>query len=249
MEKKLKRGKNKRTLPTFNQTIRSLNKLLSEKQPARINSSWISKNAPRIYRFIWKNVRNEIGDINWDKVTSSLKRKYQKRWTHRYLRTKRQWESLPFYEDQNEVDAIREKYQNKLYTFLAPADYDDKIIRDAISIAFVRIAQKGNLIAIKEIIALLRYTVDLWIEYCPKLFSWKGYESEIEEQLEACIRRYRFTGSFIVYLFKTLEYRGKGLRFTYSYSLDEQMLLGEKRRIENVVKDPETGNISYFKPF
>ncbi|MCX6763472.1 MAG: hypothetical protein NTZ97_01930 [Candidatus Moranbacteria bacterium] len=230
----------------FNQAIKALNKLFSKQQPAKISSLWISKNAPHVYRFVWKNVRNEIGDIDWDKVTSNLKRKYQKRWTHRHLRTKRQWESLPFYEDQNEVDAIIEKYKDKMYTFLAPADYDDKIVRDAISIAFVRIAQKGNTIAIKEIIALLRYTVDLWIEYCYKLRSWKGYESELEEQIEACIRRYRFTGSFIVYLFKTLEYRGRGLRFVYSYSLDEQMLLGEKRRIENVVKDPETGKISYF---
>jgi hypothetical protein len=136
-----------------------------------------------------------------------------------------------------------------MYTFIAPVDYEDKLIRDAISIAFVRIAQKGNILAINEITMLLRYTVDLWIEHCYQLRSWKGYESEIKEQLEACIRRYRFTGSFIAYLFKTLEYRGRGLRFIYSYSLDDRMLLGEKRRIENVVQDAETGEISYFKPF
>lgn len=233
----------------FSQAIRDLNKLLSRKKPDKINSSWISKNAPQIYRFIWKNVRNEIGDINWDKITSSLKRKYQKRWIHRYLRTKRQWESLKFYEDENEVIAIRDKHRDKMYTFIAPVDYEDKLMRDAISIAFVRIAQKGNILAINEITMLLRYTIDLWIEHCYQLRSWKGYESEIKEQLEACIRRYRFTGSFIAYLFKTLEYRGRCLRFIYSYSLDDQTLLGEKRRIENVIQDTETGEISYFKPF
>ncbi|MFA6285150.1 MAG: hypothetical protein WC643_01310 [Parcubacteria group bacterium] len=233
----------------FNQAIRDLNELLSQQQPEKINSSWISKNAPHIYRFIWKNIRNEIGDIDWDKVTSKLKRKYQKRWTPRYLRTKRQWESLVFYEDEKEVIAIREKYKNKMYTFITPMDYGDKLIRDSISIAFVRIAQKGNLLAIKEITLLLRYTVDLWVEYCYQLRSWKGYESEIEEQLEACIRRYRFTGSFIVYLFRTLEYRGRGLKFLYSYSLDNKMLFGERRMVENVVKDPETNEIRMYRPY
>jgi hypothetical protein len=234
-------------LINFDQAIKCLNRVLSKKQPVRINSSWIYYNTPYIYRFIWKNVRNEIGDIDWDKVTAALKRKYQKRWTHKYLRTKRQWESLAFYEDQNEVDAILKKHRDKLYTFLAPANYDDKISRDVISIAFVRIAQKGNILAKKRIVKLLRYTVDLWIEYCYQLRSWQGYESEIEEQLEACIRRYRFTGSFIVYLFKTLEYRGRGLKFLRSYSPDEPMLFGDKCRSENIIKDPETGEICYFR--
>lgn len=231
----------------FDQVIKKLNKILSKKKPISINSSWIYYNAPDIYRFIWKNVRNDIGDIDWDKVTFSLKRKYQKRWTHKYLRTKRQWESLAFYEDQSEVDIILEKYKDKLYTFLAPANFDDKLCRDAISIAFVRITQKGNILAKEKIVKLLRHTVDLWIEYCYQLQSWQGYESELDEQIEACIRRYRFTGSFIVYLFKTLEYRGRGLKYLHSFSTDEPMLLGNKSRIDNVVKDLETGEIRYFR--
>ena len=235
-------------MTNFVEATKDLNKLLANKKPDKINSTWIYKNAPYIYRFIWKNIRNEIGDIDWDRITSKLRSKYQKRWTSRYSRTKRQWELLAFYEDGNELSSIHAKYQDKMYVFIAPMDYADKLTRDTISIAFVRIAQKGNLLAIKEIALLLRYTVDLWIEHCYQLRSWKGYESELEEQIKACIRRYRFTGSFIAYLFKTLEYRGRGLKFLYSYSLDEQMCLGEKRRIENVVQDAETGQISYFNP-
>lgn len=233
----------------FNSAIKELNALLRKNNPSKISSSWISKNAPRIYRFIWKNVRNEVGDIDWDKITSVLKRKYQKRWVHRYLYTKRQWEALVFYENQEEIDFIIAKHHDKMYTFIAPADYNDKIIRDTISIAFVRIAQKGNLLAKNEVMKLLRFTVDLWIEYCWQLSSWKGYESELDEQMEACIRRYRFTGSFMVYLFRTLEYRGRGLKFLHSYSLDDQMPVSEKRRIENVVKDPETNQICFYKPY
>ena len=39
-------------------------------------------------------------------------------------------------------------------------------------------------------------------------------EDEIQNQLEACIRRYRYTGSFMSYVFRTLECAGRGIRPT-----------------------------------
>lgn len=233
----------------FNYAIKELDKLLKQKQPAEINSSWIYKNAPHIYRFIWKNVRTEINDIDWDRVISHLDKEFQKRWTCRHCRTKKQWKALKWYQGKRELKLVLKKYKEKLYIFLSPQDSEDRKIRNIIIVALVRISQKGNLSAKKEMIPLLRFTVDYWIESFPCLFSWKGYESELDSQLETCIRRYRFTGSFTTYLFRSLEYRGRGLRRLYSHSLDEQMFLGEKRRIENVVQDSETGEISYFKPF
>ena len=229
----------------FNQAIEKLNKLFSEKQPDKITRSWIAKNSPNVYRFIWKNVRAETGEIDWDRVTISLSRRFQKRWIYRKRLTKTQWESR-FYEDQKEFEKVREKYKDRLYTFLSVGDQDDWIIRDQISIAFVRIAQKGNGLAIREITSLLRFTIDFWIDHSYRIYNWRGYESEIHEQLEDCIRRYRFTGSFIGYLFKTLEYRGRGLRPLRAYSLDDQLFFGEKRRVENVIKDPETGETRMY---
>ena len=71
---------------------------------------------------------------------------------------------------------------------------------------------KGNVIAKEEVIKLLQFTVYDWIENSPKLFSWQGYESLIQNRIESCIRCYRYSGTFIGYLFKTLEYAGRGLK-------------------------------------
>jgi hypothetical protein len=229
----------------FNQAIQKINKLLLEKQPDKITRSWIVKNAPDVYRFIWKNIRAETGEIDWDRVTISLNRRFQKRWIYRKKLTKKQWESR-FYENQKEFGKIKEKYKDRLYTFLSVNNEDDWYMRDQISIAFVRIAQKGNILAIQEITNLLIFTIDFWIDHSYRIYNWRGYESEIQQQLEDCIRRYRFTGSFIGYLFKTLEYRGRGLRPLRAYSLDDQLYFGEKRRVENVVKDSETGKVQIY---
>ena len=53
-------------------------------------------------------------------------------------------------------------------------------MRDILSFALVKIAQKGNVIAKEEIIKLVRFTIDDWIERCPTLSSWEGYESLIK---------------------------------------------------------------------
>jgi len=119
-------------------------------------------------------------------------------------------------------------------------------IRDIISIALVRIAQKGNVLARQEIIKLVSFTIYEWIERCPKMFCWKGYDYLIQKRVEDCIRCYRYSGSFIGYLFKTLEYAGRGLRPIVAYSLDDPLCSGEKRRIDRIAQNPETGEILIY---
>lgn len=95
----------------------------------------------------------------------------------------------------------------------------------------------------QEIIKLVRFTIDEWIEHCPKISRWKGYEYLIKKRIEGCIRCYRYSGSFMGYLFKTLEYAGKGLRPITEYSLDEPLYSGQKKRIDKIAQNPETEEI------
>jgi len=221
----------------FDSAVKTINKLLIKKQPHTFNSSWIREYAPHIYRFIQKNIRREIGGVDWDIVTRALDHKFGRRWI-----TSRRNGTKP-YRSKSEVNIILRKYNDKLYTFLTPADKNDKYIRDIISITLVRIAQKGNALAKQEIIKLVRFTIDEWIERCPKMFCWKGYDYLIQKHIEDRIRCYRYSGSFIGYLFKTLEYAGKGLRPIIAYSLDDPLCSGEERRIDRIAQNPETGEI------
>jgi hypothetical protein len=199
----------------FDCAVTIINKLLIKKRPDTFNSSWIQKHAPNVYRFIKRNVRSEIGGIDWDRITRALDRKFQRKWrstSHKKATS---------YRRKKEVGVILEKYQNNLYAFITPADKNDEHIRDIISIALVRIAQRGNVIAKEEVIKLVQFTVYDWIENSSKLSSWQGYESLIQRRIESCIRCYRYSGTFIGYLFKTLEYSGRGLKPIAAYSLDD----------------------------
>lgn len=225
----------------FNQATQILNAALRDKQPDLFSSSWIFYNTPQAYHYAHRNLKNPLGDIDWDAVVCKLDRDFQRRWAQR--RPKK----VKVYSKISEVRTVLKPFQEKLYIFIAPADQEDKILRDAISIALVRLAQKGNLKAQQELIPLLRYMVDQWIELSPRLRKWKGYGDDVEDKIKSCIRLYRFTGTFIGYLFRTLEYSGWGLKPLEVYSLDDTVSHnGDKRKIENVVQDSESQEITMY---
>lgn len=56
----------------FYLAVKIINKLLIKKRPDTFNSSWIRMHAPKVYQFIQRNIRAEIGGIDWDKVTRAL---------------------------------------------------------------------------------------------------------------------------------------------------------------------------------
>ena len=201
----------------FDCAVKTINILLREKRPDTFNSSWIRQHALSSYRYIQKNVRAEIGGIDWDRITRALDRKYHKKWKPSYRI------SAAAYREKAEVSLILHKYRAKLYAFISPADKKDEYVRDIICIALVRTAQKGNVLAREEIVKLVSFTIDEWIETRPTLSSWEGNESLIEKRIEACIRCYRYSGTFIGYLFKTLEYAGRGLAPINAYSQDDSL--------------------------
>ena len=217
----------------FDRVVVILNELLSRKRPTKLSSSWISREAPECYRFIQKNVRAEIGGIDWDRVTHLLDATYQRRWM-----PMRRRKTSPPYANADEVDIILNRYRGKLYVFIASADFDDRRLRDTISIALVRVAQSGNLLAKQELMKLVGYTIDNWLENHLFLSRWHGYDRELRRKLEGCIRRYRYTGSFIRYVYRTLEYAARGLRPFHAFSLDEPLPDGKRRKIDLIGQDP-----------
>jgi len=199
----------------FDYAVKTINKLLKEKRPDTFNCSWIRSHSPHAYRFIQTNVRAEIGGIDWDRVTRALDRKFQKKWQPSSRSRSK------VYRKKSEVRNVLQKYHSKLYAFIAPENSHDENMRDIISIALVRIAQLGNVSAKEEIMKLVQLTIDDWIGSCNTLSSWEGHESLIQKRIEGCIRCYRYSGTFIGYLFKTLEYAGRGLSPTMEYSVDD----------------------------
>jgi hypothetical protein len=111
-------------------------------------------------------------------------------------------------------------------------------------VSLVRLAQKGNLLAQQQAVMLVRCTVDAWIEKCFVLNPWSNYGEEIDKKIAGCVNRYRYTGSFYGYVFKTLYYAARSLQRVYS--LDREIYPG-KTLSENLVRDAETGEIRLYR--
>ena len=218
----------------FASAVKLINSLLIAKQPPTFSSTWIHAQAPQVYRFLQRKVRTETGGIDWDRFTRALDRKLQRRWNG-----SRRGRPSKGAGDGKAAELILNRHRDKLYTFLSPQNADDEQARDMISIALVRSAQRGNADARREIVDLIQYTVAAWIEQDPKLSCWAGRDDVIQERIESCIRRYRYSGTFIGYLFKTLEYAGRGLRPIVAFSLDDHLHAGKTRRIERFMPDHE----------
>lgn len=216
---------------TLKGAVRELNKLLGKHKPETFSSSWIFKHSQPVYNFVRLNFRTELGTVDWDALTPLLKRKYQKRWK-RY-RVKR----LTPYENQEELDRVLNKYRDKLYTIIYPLNVDDERVSEVIIIALVRIAQRGNILATRELVTYLNYKIEDWVERRWQVKKWKGRTNDIEDKIRGCIRCYRYTGTFIGYLFKTLEYSGRAIVPMQKYSFDDPMYDGTTTRIDYFVSD------------
>ncbi len=218
----------------FRLAIGILKQELKNKQPKTFSSTWLIKEVPSVYRYLWKNIRTENGDIDWDRVTGKLDRKFQKCWVRYRIK------SVKEYENQSEVDLILSKYKDKLYTLIISANFKDDIKRERIIISLVRISQKGNVLAQRELVFWLMFMVEEWIEKRWQIRKWKGYTDDVEDKIKGCIRCYKYTGTFLGYLYKTLEFSGRGVRSMFKYSLDDTVFDGEESKINYVIHDQQS---------
>jgi len=223
---------------TLKECAKILNRILRQKKTTRFTGTWVFTHAPKVYSYIQKNIRTENDHIDWDRVTGVLDRRLQKHWAGKQRKPKR------LYSDQEEVDCILKKYHDKLYTFFGVLDEKDRVTRNTIAIRFVRIAQQGNVLAKEEALKFIKFTIDDWIEKYYPLRMWRSHTTVLEEQLTACIYRYRFTGSFFGYVYKTLEYAGRGM-YTIR-SLDENVLLTDQPFIDRIGFDMESGEVTVY---
>ena len=212
----------------LDQVADTLNDLIARRRPVTLNSSWIKRNAPACYRFIRKRIRNAVGTVDWDQVTYCLGSEYQSRWDPGPRRRR------SAHAHSEEVALILNRYRDKLYVFIAAPDCTDELIRDEISIALVRAAQTGNCLAGEELMKLVGYTVDEWLESHPFLSRWRGHEEELKEEVAGCVRRYRYTGSFIRFLHATLAYAARGIQPSISLPHEEALFRFSIRGTEKV---------------
>ncbi len=215
----------------FKKAIRTISNKLKEHNPEKFSSSWIFKHAPYAYNYLRIHCRTETDDIDWDRITIHLSRTFQRRWT-RYRRR-----PAKSYENQDELDRVLIKHKERMYTFLAPANDRDRKYRNRIIISLVRVAQKGNMLAQNEVVSWVRYIVDDWIDKYWQISKWRGYPDEVDDKIRGCVRCYKYTGSFIGYLFKTLEFSARGK--PPECSLDDPIFDGEKTRIDFVIQESE----------
>jgi len=214
----------------FHKATQELNALLEKKNPKTFNSEWVKQYSKSVYAHLLKNVQTESGEVDWDLITVNLEPTFQKRWK---LYEKKV--TAVSYEDRKELDIILTKYKDKLYTLVATLCKEDERIQDQIMIYLVRASQKGNTLAKEYVTEYLTLIIYEWIENSKHIARWKGYTNDIENRIQACIYNYRYSGSFMRYVFRTFQYSARGL--PPIFSLDDRFLNGNKNRIDYVIKE------------
>lgn len=215
----------------LDQAATQLQSTLERQKPHEFGSTWIYMYVPKVYWYVWKNVRTELGDIDWDRLTVKLDRSLQAKWTRRKRRT------TP-YSDPFEVERVLRKYLDKRYVFFT-VDREDGEVRNLISVALVRLAQKGNVRAEEELLELIVFMAEDWIDRFPRLWKWRWHSDRLREKCRDCIHRYRYTGTFPGYLYKTLEF--SAMIFPKPQLLDDEKMNGGRRKVDDVIQDQETG--------
>ncbi len=225
----------------FEKAIEQLTNKIEELKPESISPSWIYWQIPASYRYFYRHQKCSLGYVNWDIVTKSLPYEYQRKWQFIKSRKKNQ------YNHEQELQKLIDEYREQLYVFVCAITKEEFSWRDMISIRLARVAQAGNYLAWEYLHSLLVQMVDDWIFDYKSLHRLSGYNDLIEDKIEVCIRRFRYSGSFTTYLFRTLQYTTLGLRSVKAYSLDEPYFDTGRSKLDFVIRNLETGEVELFK--
>ena len=123
-----------------------------------------------------------------------------------------------------------------MHVLFAPVSEEDKKLQHTLIIKLVRLGQRGNIEAKEHLLEYVTFITDDWIDRYPQMYRWKGYTDEVPDKIIGCMKRYRYTGSYLGYLFRTLEYSAYAK--PKLVSLDDDILEGTMKHIEKVeIKD------------
>ncbi len=214
----------------FSTAIQKLNECLKQKRPKIFNPFWIKIHAESIYEYFCENVQLPNGDVDWDYITIHLDLPFQKRWKYSVIVSSA-------YENKKEINVVLACYQEKLYALYAPKNSEEKLLQDRIIIQLVRLAQKGNSLAKEKIIECMTFIIYEWMAHSQYMKRWNNYSSEIQTKIESCIRNYRYSGSFMKYLYMSFYYSAKGLHSTCS--LNERICKSKKERLDYIAQEEE----------
>ena len=220
----------------FDEAIQRLTRALKKGNPIRFNRYWVSLHAPKVYRFVTKNIKTALGRTDWDRVILKLDRSLQVRWFDEPI------VNLLPYSDPRVVERLIMKYGGRHYVsfIYVNGEEEDNDVRNHISVTLVRLARRGNVAAEEELMNFLSLITGDWIYRDPQLWQWQRYPELLREKCKYCIYHYRYTGTFLGYLLKTLEY--SALRLPRPLFLDkEKFERGSERKVEDVTQDAETG--------
>ena len=190
----------------FDEAIARLTQALDKSNPVRFNRYWVSLHEPKVYKFFTRNIKTELGKSDWNRVISKLDPTLQVRW-----HDERIVNLLP-YSDPQVVERLIIKYGGRHYVsfMYINGEEEDNDVRNRISVTLVRLAQRGNVAAEEE----LMITGD-WIYRDPQLWQWQRYPELLRGKCKYCIYHYRYTGTFLGYLYTKLKYSALSLELTY----------------------------------
>ena len=209
----------------FSTAIQKLNQCLKQKKPKIFNPFWMKVNAGNLYEYFSAFVQLPSGAIDWDFITVHLDKSFQKKWNPSF-------EYSDSYNCQKELNEILVGYQKEMHVLYVPQNNEEKIMQDRIIIQLVRLAQRGNSLAKEKVLDCASFVIYEWMENSKCMKRWKNYSDEIPSRVESCIKNYRYSGSFMKYLYMTFYYSSRGLRTTVS--LDQTVGRQNKKRMDYI---------------
>lgn len=206
----------------FKQAIFDLKEIIKQKNPKIITSGFIGEEKPTLLSYFIKNIKDDNGEVDWRMVVNSLDDDLKKicRFPKKLVHYKPQNE----YINDDEVNNIIDLHKNKLYTFFEILNKEDNLDRDKICLDFLRLVQRGNVLAKEKFLDYLEILVTQWVEEEEELKIFIAHGDLLRERIEKCIYYCNTENSvpFIKYLHTNLSLEGKGLETPRYIRLNHQ---------------------------